>query len=254
MLGVGFAEQVVDAGADLEVFIDAVRGVQREHTKAGALVEVLADHIAFVLVDTVLRRDHSPQGAGAPVVLAVRQAEPCIQRRHLWQCLAVAAVLAPGIGERGVGLPVLGQLVGRTEFAAHDPRVDIAGLGGGTHHAGLVVEQDEIAHLADITRGPGLQVGSFVLGAEVELSGLLRLHAVEGIHRTYRAGVGGKQLPVIRETFRVAKACIEGGGAVGQVVFITHEARWQGVGAGVVGGRVGAGHHSRAGGLAEVLG
>lgn len=29
VLGVGLAEQVVDAGADLEVFIDAVRAVQR---------------------------------------------------------------------------------------------------------------------------------------------------------------------------------------------------------------------------------
>ena len=254
MLGISLAEQVVDPGADLEVLVDAVCRVQREHAEAATLVVVLADHVAFVWIDTVLRRDHPPQRTSAPIVFAVGQAQARVQRWHLWQGLAVAAVLAPGIGEAGVGFPVLAQLVRCAHFAAHDTCVHIARLGGGAHHAGPVVKQDEVAHLADIARHPGFQVGALVLGTEVELSGFLGLHAVEGIHRAGRAGVGGEQFPVIRETFRVAQAGIQRGGAVRQVVLITHKARGQCIGAGVAGGRVRARHHSRAGALTEVLG
>ncbi|MNE44072.1 hypothetical protein D3C80_1382830 [compost metagenome] len=47
---------------------------------------------------------------------------------------------------------------------------------------------------------------------------------------------------------------VQGGRAVCQVVFIAHEAAGQGVGTGVVSGRVGPGGHSRAEGLAKILG
>ena len=255
MFGVSFAEQVVDAAADLPVFVDPVGTVEREHAEARTLVVILADHVALVLIDTVLRSNHPPQCAGAPVVFAIGQAQTCVQRRHLWQGRTVAAVLAPGVSQGRIGLPVVGEVVRGAKFTAHDPRVDVLGARSAhAHHSRGVVEEDVVAHHADVPRGPGLKIGTLVVHAEIQLGGLFRFDRVERIDRAGRSGFRRKQLPVIREALCMANTGVERGRAVGQIMLVAHEAARQGVGAGVIGGRIGPGHHSRTAGLAVILG
>jgi len=52
----------------------------------------------------------------------------------------------------------------------------------------------------------------------------------------------------------MAQTCIQGGRAVGQVMLKTDKAAGQGVGAGLVEGRVGFAHHPRAEAGAVILG
>ncbi|MCY1249691.1 hypothetical protein D9M72_632480 [compost metagenome] len=56
---------------------------------------------------------------------------------------------------------MLVEAIAGAQLATHDARIDIVGAGAAhAPHAAGVVEQDEIAHLADIGGSPGLQVGS----------------------------------------------------------------------------------------------
>src|SRR5690606_25963380 len=168
VFGVGFVEQVVDAGADGELVVDAVGGVEGEDAEAVAVAEVAADHVAFVVGGAVLGGDQPPEGAGAPVALFVGGGEAGFQRRHLRQRFAVVAVAAPGVGEGGVAAEVVGEAVAGAEFGAGDVGVDVIGVGAVAHHAALVGEQDVVVDLADVGGGPGFQVAVAVLAADVE--------------------------------------------------------------------------------------
>ncbi|MNE68257.1 hypothetical protein D3C80_1639090 [compost metagenome] len=151
MFGVSLVEQVVDPRTELQVFADLVAAIERKHAETRAFLIVLADHVAVVLGDAVLRGDKPPQRPGTPVVTAVGQPQAALQWWHLWQRCAITAVLAPSVGQGGVGFPVGGQHIRRPQFASHDPRVDVlrprAAL---AHHVRAVVEEDVVADLSDI--------------------------------------------------------------------------------------------------------
>src|SRR5690606_6308430 len=111
VLAVGLVQQVVDAGAELEVLAHAVGRVEREHAEAAAFVEVLAGHVALPLGHPVLRRHHTPQARRAPVAAFVGQAQAGFQWRDLRHGTLVGGVFTPGVGQAGLGFPVVGLLV-----------------------------------------------------------------------------------------------------------------------------------------------
>ncbi len=252
MLGVALVEQVIHPGAELDLPADAVSPIEREHAEAGTVAEVLPYHVAAPVGGATLTIDHAPERTDAPGVTLVAQAQARFQRRHLRQRFAVRAVLAPGVGQGRIGLPVGGEGVGHAQLTTHDARIDVVGLGA---HA-AIVEQDVVAHLPGIGRGPGLQLVALVLDADVELSGLLRLDAVERIGRTGRAVQPGReQLPVIRKALHMAEAGIEGSRRTGQVMLVAHETAGQGLGTHLTRRRVGPRHaHHAAKTLPVILG
>src|SRR5690606_7115767 len=118
----------------------------------------------------------------------------------------VVAVAAPGVGEGGVAVEVVGEAVAGAVFGAGDGGVDVIGVGAVAHHAALVGEQDVVVDLADVGGGPGFQVAVAVLAADVELGGFFRFDGVEGVDRSGRAFTWGEQFPIVREALHVADA------------------------------------------------
>ncbi len=240
MLAVGLVQQVVDARTELEVLVQPVGAVDRQHAEAGALVEVLADHRALVLCDPTLRGDHAPEATGAPVVSLVGQAQTSFQWRDLRHGTIVAAVLAPGIGQARITLPVAGETVAGAHLGSSDGSVDVADLGAkhAGHYAGHIAEQNVILDQAGIGGNPGLQRPLGVLQADVQLRGLLRPHRVEGLQRAHRAGIGNEQLPIVGEAFGMAEAGIPGRGQADELLLIAQEAAVERVATRFTGSRV----------------
>src|SRR5690606_24672894 len=130
----------------------------------------------------------------------VAEAEADFQRRNLRHGALVGGVFTPGVGQAGVGLPVVGQLVAAAEFGAGDAGVDVVYPGNGVQRvrSRTVREQDVVPHFAGIGGNPGFDRATAILQTHVQLGGLLRLHRLVGGRLANLVG-GGEQLPTVRE-------------------------------------------------------
>ena len=228
MLAVGLVQDVIQTSAQLDVFIHLVGGVGGKHAEAGAFGKVFAHHVAFVDRHAVLAADQTPQAGAAPVAVLIGQPQARLQRRDLRQRAAIAGVFAPGVGQAGVGFPVLAQLITHAHFAAHDVGVDVIGLAE-ARVVRIVFEQDEIIDAAYISGDPAVEAFAVVLRADVELRGFLALDAGERILAAVRAKLRREQLPVIREALGITDAGIQHQRQVGQRMLQAHKAARQGV-------------------------
>src|SRR5690606_36497921 len=244
VLAVVAVEQVVDARGQLQVFVQAVAAVEREHRKTRTRAQVAADHVALAGIAAVLVRGHAQQRAPGPVALLPAGAQARLQRRHLRQRALAGAT--PGIGQRAAELQPGTRLPIHAQFATGDVRVQVPRARGAARHpAGQVVEHDVVVDPPGIDRGPGLEGAGTVLQAGIELGGALRLHAGEGIGRALRPHRGREQLPVVRHALGMAEAGIPAE-APGHVVLVAQEAPGEGLLAAMPGGRVGHGRHAAA--------
>lgn len=95
VFAVGLVQDVIQTGAQLDVFIHLVGGIGGKHTEAGAFGKVFAYHVAFVDRHAVLAADQTPQPGAAPVAVLIGEPQTRLQRRDLRQRPAVAGVFAP---------------------------------------------------------------------------------------------------------------------------------------------------------------
>ncbi|MNN87829.1 hypothetical protein D3C81_2054350 [compost metagenome] len=61
----------------------------------------------------------------------------------------VCGVFTPGIGQAGIGFPMLGKLITHAHLTAHNCRVDVIGLAD-TGVVGIVLEQDKVIHMTQV--------------------------------------------------------------------------------------------------------
>src|SRR5690606_36950634 len=240
MLAVVLVRQIVDTRAELEVLVQAIRTIDRQYAEAGTFVKVLADHGPLILGHSSLRRGYPPQSTGAPVVALVGQAKAPFQGRNLRHGAIIAAVLAPGVGQTRLGLPVASKTVACARFRTGNGRIDVADLGSehGRHYPRHIAEQDVILHQPGIGRNPGFQRPFGILQTDVQLGGLLGPYRVKWLQGTDRPRIGDEELPVIGEALGMTETCVPGGRQANEFFLVTHKAAVERVAPSFTGGWV----------------
>lgn len=163
-----------------KVLVHAVSGIGGNHGKTGAAVKIFAHHITFINRHPMLATDQTYQPGTAPVTTFPGQSQTGFEGRHLRKGFTIFRVPAPGIGQTGVGFPVVGQLIADTGFASHDGGVDVIDLAD-ICITGIVAEKDKIIYATDISRNPGVCTFAGILCANIKLGRFFGFHFIKRV-------------------------------------------------------------------------